>query len=129
MGQKGAQETMNQLKRLEASGRPYPLQAYKACKGHQQKREFAQKPSIDKECSFLEIEEKQFMLENESQEKRGGWCYLWDVARPNGISYNGAVDQVAFLKTLVKGCPQQEMPPIKHLSKTLNVALFQILGK
>ena len=50
MGKNAAQEVMNTLKRLEKQGRPGPLAEYRKLKGHEAKRSFALKLSVDKEA-------------------------------------------------------------------------------
>ncbi len=52
MGKNAAQEAMSQLKRLEKSGRSFPIQHYKAL-STSAKRDFAAKLEVDKEASFL----------------------------------------------------------------------------
>eukprot|EP00974_Lingulodinium_polyedra_P029982 2888141-Lingulodinium_polyedra.AAC.1 len=94
---------------MERSGRPFPLQKYRECKTWAAKRDFVSKLSLDKECTFLECEEKEFLAEKHSTEEKSGWCYLWDVARLNSIQYvQGSQEQNELLLSLVEGCPQME---------------------
>lgn len=103
-----AQACMNQLKRLDACGRPFPLKHYKSLRTHAEKRVFASQLSLDKDASFLETLENEYIDEHDECEDRAGWCFLWDVARLNGISYLGTAAQDQFLLGLVAGCEEQE---------------------
>lgn len=110
-GQRAAQATMDALKRLEKAGRPYPMQAYRALKGHQAKRSFAQRLELDPEASWLSIEEANFASSVENTSTKGGWSYLWDVARLNGVEWNPADEKIVdFCKMLVADCPSKESP-------------------
>ena len=109
MGQNRAQDTMNELKRMEKNGRPYTLMKYKQCKSWQAKREFASKLQLDKTASWLGVEEAEYLKENKTTKESAGWCYLWGVARLNNILYNCSdPEQMKFLKSLVAGCPEKE---------------------
>jgi len=107
MGKNAAQATMNSLKRLEKSGRSFPIQHYKSL-STAGKRDFAAKLEVDKEASFLEIQEQEWVQDQSKTQAASGWCFLWDVARLNGINYTGEQSQVEFLKTLVKGCDSKD---------------------
>eukprot|EP00974_Lingulodinium_polyedra_P029209 2814776-Lingulodinium_polyedra.AAC.1 len=109
MGHAGGQATMDQLKRLSKGGRPYPLAHYKSLRTHQAKRSFAEKLSIDPEAAFLSTEEKHYCDSHQQCKTAKGLCYLWDVARLNGVKWDPTnEDIVKFCKMLVQGCPQQE---------------------
>ena len=105
MGRNAAQGVMDHLKKLEKKGRPGPLQAYKACKTWEDKRKFALQLMVDKECAFLSVEEKKETTKVDEVNKSSGWCYLWDVARINGMSFDpGNEKQMRMLKSLVSSC-------------------------
>ena len=108
MGKSCAQEAMNQLKRLEKGGRPYPLQHYKQLRSHGDKRDFVQKLMLDLSACFLEAQERHFAETVNENESKTGWCYLWDIARLNGISYAATPEQDAFLAGLAEGCPTKD---------------------
>ena len=95
---------MNQLKRLKTQGRDFPLAHYKALKKTADKKRFREQLEIDKEAAFLEAEETNWRKSTETSNKSEGWCYLWDIARINGISYNNTTAQDLFLKTLAGDC-------------------------
>ena len=111
MGRNAAQNVMDCLKRLDKQGRPYPLQAYKNCKSWADKRKFAQQLMLDKSASFLSVEEDKEMTRRQETQKAAGWCYLWDVARLNGISFDPSNEkQMQMLKTFVAGCETKPSP-------------------
>ena len=75
MGQNRAQDTMNELKRMEKNGRPYPLMKYKQRKSWQAKREFASKLQLDKTASWLGVEEAEYLKEKQNYQ-RSCWMVL-----------------------------------------------------
>ena len=108
MGHRGAQSVMDSLKRLQKAGRPYPLQHYKELKGWGEKRKFAEALMVDRDASFLQVSEQKFLEQEKAQERAHGWCYLWDVARLNGMSYDPSnQSQQEFLKSLVANCDEK----------------------
>eukprot|EP00974_Lingulodinium_polyedra_P011975 1156287-Lingulodinium_polyedra.AAC.1 len=73
MGRNAAQAAMDQLKRLAKQGRPYLLQAYKEKRTWAEKRDFVQKLAVDKNCTFLEVEEQQWASEEGKLKKATGF--------------------------------------------------------
>ena len=109
-GRNAAQNVMDCLKGLDQQGRPYLLQAYKNCKSWADKRKFAQQLMLDK-SAFLNVEEDKEMTKRQEIQKAAGWCYLWDVARLNGISFDPSNEkQMQMLKTFVAGCETKPSP-------------------
>eukprot|EP00974_Lingulodinium_polyedra_P025536 2470445-Lingulodinium_polyedra.AAC.1 len=139
MGQRNAQSVMDQLKRLEKGGRPYPLTAYKSMKGHQAKRQFAEKLFLDPAASFLSAEEINFQRSTEGTTTKAGWCYLWDVARLNGVEWNpNSEGIVGFCKMLVAECNTKESPQqsirdqgwlLYEYSKEMETDITEVSGK
>ena len=107
MGQRKAQDIMNRLKSMAKRGRAFPLDHYKQLKGHDAKRNFCRKFEVDKDCAWLEAQERVWQKSQAEDRNSGGWMHLWDVARLNGISYSGEPAQVTFLESLVASCPSK----------------------
>ena len=108
MGKNEAQGMMNRLKSLAKAGKQEPLNTYKLSKTQAEKRKFFSTLEIDKDCSFLSVQEEHGLKEAEKAAIAVGWCYLWDVARVNGMQYiPGDETQTVFLMSLVEGCEQQ----------------------
>ena len=59
MGHLAAQGMMDKLKAMAKSGRTYPLESYKKCRAWADKRSCMTRFSVDKQCSWLQIEESQ----------------------------------------------------------------------
>ena len=51
---------MRRLRALEASGRPYPMVAYKKCGWGAERRDFVDKLELDVQCAWLAIEERSY---------------------------------------------------------------------
>jgi len=115
---------MDQLKRLSKAGRDEPMIAYKALKTHAAKRQFAQKLMIDREAAFLEASETHWAEDVEREQHVGGWYYIWDVARVNGIQWSpDNVGVNAVLQSMVAGCPTK--PPDDEALKEAGWVLYK----
>ena len=114
MGHLAAQGLMDKLKGMAKSGRTYPLESYKKCRTWADKRTWMARFSVDKQCSWLQIEESQSLQRSSRDRTAIGWCFLWDVARLNGIPWSEEPTRIEFLKTLVHGCKEKD-PEQQHL--------------
>ena len=65
IGKHKAQGLMNKLKATAKKGRPYPLHNCGECKTDIERRRFFNKFEVDKECSFLTVQETNFMKQKE----------------------------------------------------------------
>ena len=107
MGISASNAANYKLKKLEKQGRPFPRQYYKKLSAVG-KRNCVARLEIDPEASFLSVEEENWNAEHEQETDLSGWCYLWDVARINGISYDSSNEpQMDLIKSLVHGCQEQ----------------------
>ncbi len=78
---------------------------------------------MDKEAAFLEAQEKEFCKSHDKQESAEGWCFLWDVARLNGIPWVNTPECKSFLESLVEGCPSKD--PEQENLKALGWKLYE----
>ena len=105
MGRNAAQECMNQLKRLEKGGRPFPLEKYRAS-STQEKRVMASKLALDKNACWLAAEEKEWNSDVTTDRVLGGWLHKWEVADLNKMKWNPKDEaQQALLDTILAGNP------------------------
>eukprot|EP00974_Lingulodinium_polyedra_P000093 8666-Lingulodinium_polyedra.AAC.1 len=112
MGKNSAQQVTDMLKRLDRGGRPYPLVAYRALKSHQEKRSFAAQLFVDREASFLEVQEKHWNESEETKEVKKGWMYGWDICKLNGVQWSDAPDSscLKWLQAAVEDCECRDAP-------------------
>ena len=78
--------------------------------GHGLRKETSQKQEIefDPDMSWLSAKEQEYLMSAEKNTDVEGWCFLWDVARLNGVSWDPSnKGVVSFLETLVQSCPTQ----------------------
>lgn len=108
MGVTASNAVNYKLKKLEAQGRPFPRAHFKSLSAAG-KRDMLRKLELDPDASFLEAEESNWNATRERQTDLSGWCYLWDVARINGLSFDQSNEQqMSLIKSLVHGCEEQE---------------------
>ena len=107
---------IQKLKQVESQGRGFPLAKYRQAKGWDGKRGFARKFSLGPACGWLEAEETEWLKNNEQHKLAEGWCYVWDVARIEGVPFRpGDAQQERWLMNMVVGCEDRESPdPVRR---------------
>ena len=108
IGKRGSQDLLRKLRAMENEGKPEPLADYMQQRTVIAKRAWCQKFTLDENCAFLQVREDNQASHNVKQGFTEGWCFLWDVAKLNGMVYNRKdSDQAHLLECLVDGCDSQ----------------------
>ncbi len=108
LGQKGAQAVKGQLRRMASSGWSYPMDKYNSLRGHEAKRQFALRLAMDREGSWLKMEEKQEVATSSTKKVKAGWLHIWEIAALESFPYQPDNKQMMEqLASFVDGCAER----------------------
>jgi hypothetical protein len=105
LGKLGAMAVMDQLKHLKKNGNSQAMEHYKGLKG-QAKVEFALSLKVDREASFMTVQENHSLEISNTNSYVSGWLSEAQVAQEMGlINYTTCTIQAQQLKDILEGMP------------------------